>query len=331
MRECDPGRVICVGGLLWETIFNVDVIPGRGVKLLPRGARQLASGMAPSAATTIARLGHPVELWALAGDDSNGRTCKSDLASEGVCVDHVQLVAGAHTPFSTILVDTAGERLVVPYFDPRLLAQPAVLPLERIAGAQAVLVDVRWVEGGASALRRARECGVPAVLDADFAAVPVLERLLPLADHVLFSEVALYSMVSGESPQAALCQIAATLEQASVVGVTLGEHGALIWQREDPHTVTHYPAQPIRPVDTLNAGDVWHGAYVVGLLRSLPMASRVQFANTAAAIKCERPWGRLGAPRLDEVLARLESAPPVDPQSASLSRVAQPLLTAAPS
>ena len=35
MGEGASGRVICVGGVLWETIFSVDEIPGRGVKLLP--------------------------------------------------------------------------------------------------------------------------------------------------------------------------------------------------------------------------------------------------------------------------------------------------------
>ena len=48
------GRVICIGGVLWETSFLVDEIPGRGVKLLPRGMQQIASGMAVSAARGVA-------------------------------------------------------------------------------------------------------------------------------------------------------------------------------------------------------------------------------------------------------------------------------------
>lgn len=310
MAEQGAGRVVCVGGVLWETIFSVDEIPGRGVKLLPRDARQLASGMAPCAAATIARLGQPVELWSLVGDDANGSTCRASLAQEGIDVEHMRTVQGVGTPFSTILVDPNGERLIVPYFDPRLHVPRMGLPLDRIDDAKAVLVDVRWLEGSAAALRRARERGVPGVLDADLAPRSVLEQLLPLAGHVLFSEVALYSLVSGGSPQAALREVAAGLAQAEVVGVTLGQHGALIWQRHEPDALAHFPAHPVRPVDTLNAGDVWHGAYVYGLVNGMPMAPRVHFANVAAAIKCERPWGRLGAPRLAEVLSRLETPAP---------------------
>lgn len=311
MRDAAARPIVCVGGVLWETIFSVDVIPGRGVKLLPRAARQLASGMAPSAAAAIARLGHTVELWALAGDDANGRTCKSSLADVGIGIDQLLLIPGIETPFSTILVDPAGERLVVPYFDPNLAARQTVLPLDRIANAKAVLVDVRWLDGSEVVLREARKANVPTILDADLAPKEILLRLLPLADHVLFSEAALCSLVAGGSPESALRQIASTLGHASVVGVTLGAHGALIWQRDDPHEVVHYPGLSVRAVDTLNAGDVWHGAYVYGLVSDWPMAQRVNFANVAAAIKCERPWGRLGAPRLDEVLARLTPPPPI--------------------
>jgi sulfofructose kinase len=310
VNELSNGRVICVGGIVWETIFTVDKIPGKGVKLLPRDARQLASGMAVSAAASIARLGRSVELWGLLGDDATGQACLKDLAAEGIAVDHIQMLPDVTTPISTILVDPAGERLVVPYFDPLLYAQPTQLPLSRIKSAAAVLADVRWVEGSEAALRCAREHGVPGILDADFAPRHVLERLLPLADHVLFSEIALLSLVKEKSPQAALREIALTLKQAKVVGVTLGEHGTLIWEHESPDVILHFPAHKIRAVDTLNAGDIWHGAYVYGLVTNLATAECVRLANVAAAIKCERAGGRLGAPYLNEVLSRLESVPP---------------------
>lgn len=299
--------VICIGGVVWESNFSVDHFPGRGVKLLPRDARQMASGMAPAAAATLARLGQAVELWSVVGDDGNGANACADLAREGIGVAHVQRLQGAATPFSSVLVDPAGERLVVPFFDPALYGAAALesLPLHRVAQAAAVLADLRWVDGAEAVLRQARADGVPTVLDADVAPRAVLERLLPLADHVLFSEVALHSLEADGAPREALLRVAARLEIAQVVGVTLGEHGALIWQRGQRGAVAHFAAPPIRAVDTLNAGDVWHGAYVHGLVAGLDMAARIPLANMAAAIKCERPWGRLGAPTLAEVRARL--------------------------
>lgn len=297
--------IICLGCAFWDTIFGVDVIPGRGGKVLPERAVQAGSGMATAAAVTIARFGGEVELWARIGDDPTGDSFLRDVSREGVRVDRVRRVQGALTPFSSILVDRNGERLVVPYTDPGLDADPGWLPLDEIARAGAVLADVRWVEGAQAVLTRARRDGVPAVLDADVAPPEVLRRLIPLADHVLFSEPALLSLVRGPSPEEALLQIASELD-AEIVGVTLGEQGALVWQRSDPAgTALRFPTSRVQAVDTLNAGDVWHGAYVYGLVKGWGLPRSVQIANTAAAMKCEHFGGRLGAPRLPEVLERL--------------------------
>ena len=315
-----PETIICVGGVVLESIFNVDTIPGRGVKLLPRSAMQLASGMAPSAAASIVRLGGQASLWGACGNDANGRTVRQQLAAEGITVDALVEVEGGVTSFSSILVDTCGERLVVPYFDPTLRGAIHHLPVADVRHAAAVLADVRWVEGAELALRLARESSVPTVLDADVSAPEVLWRLLPLADHVLFSEPALQSLADGAPSHQTLLSIVAKLPTAQVIGVTLGPDGALVWARHGDPVLAHYPGYPVRVVDTLNAGDVWHGAYAQGLVRAMPLAQRVQFANAAAAIKCERPWGRLGAPTLHEVRARLESNPPAPPALHGLFR-----------
>jgi sulfofructose kinase len=295
-------RIVCLGCAFWDTIFKVDEIPRHGTKVLAEQAVQAASGMATAAAATIARLGGAVELWTRIGDDATGDAFLKNLAAERVDTDHIRRVPDGRTWISTILVDRAGERLVVPYADPTLDADPAWLPLGRVAGAGAVLVDVRWVEGAQAVLARARDEGVPTVLDADIAPPDLLRRLIPLADHVLFSEPALQSLVPGASTGEALDVIARDLG-ATVVGVTGGARGTLVRRRGDPLAL-EVPSIPITVRDTLNAGDVWHGAYVHGLVEGWPLERRVRLANVAAAIKCERFGGRLGAPGLAEVIAR---------------------------
>lgn len=295
--------VICVGCALWDTIFSVDHIPPLSAKVLPRLAVQAASGMATAAAISIARLGGPVALWARVGDDATGKMLIDNLKRSGVSTAGIQPVPGGHTPFSTILVDRDGERLVVPYIDPALDAAPDWLPLHDIAGAAAVMADVRWVEGAKAALTEARRVGVPTILDADVAAVEDLNTLIPLADHLLFSEPALRSLVDNATPEEALLTLAAR-SQANVIGLTLGEHGALIWQR-GTLTVQHVASPRIRAIDTLNAGDIWHGTYAYGLAHGWTLDKRVHAANIAAAMKCEVFGGHLGAPRMEQLLARL--------------------------
>jgi sulfofructose kinase len=297
--------VICLGCAFWDTIFKVDRIPDHGTKLLPEKAVQAASGMATAAATTIARLGGNVELWARIGDDPSGDSFLRDLSRESVRIDRIRRIPGARTAFSTILVDRAGERLVVPYTDPSLDPDPSWLPLHEVASAAAVLVDMRWLEGARALLAEARRHKVPTILDADIAPPDALREMITLADHVLFSEPALLSLAASVSPREALMEIAADLE-ADVVGVTLGAAGSLIWQRHasGAGTVHEYASLSISAVDTLNAGDVWHGTYVYGLVNDWGVAQAAQLANVAAAMKCEHFGGRLGSPRLSELLER---------------------------
>jgi sulfofructose kinase len=54
-------------------------------------------------------------------------------------------------------------------------------------------------------------------------------------------------------------------------------------------------------VDTLAAGDVWHGAFVLALGEGKNEAEAIRFANAVAAIKCTRFGGRAGIPRRAEV------------------------------
>lgn len=304
MKTMNQKPVICLGCAFWDTIFKVDRIPGHGTKVLPEKAVQAASGMATAAAATIARLGGNVELWARIGDDTTGDSFLRDLSHETVRIDRIRRIPGARTAFSTILVDSVGERLVVPYTDPSLDLDPGWLPLHDVANAAAVLIDMRWIEGAKTLLAEARRHDVPTILDADVAPPELLREMITLADHVLFSEPALLSLTASTSPREALMEVARRIG-AKVVGVTLGAAGALIWQRGDSeNAIYEFPSVPIRPVDTLNAGDVWHGTYVYGLANNWSLSRTVQMANVAAAMKCEHFGGRLGSPLLSELLER---------------------------
>jgi sulfofructose kinase len=308
--------VICLGCAFWDTIFKIEHIPSKGTKVLPEKVVQAASGMATAAAVAIARLGGRVELWARIGDDAEGDSFLRDISHEHVGIGRIRRIAGARTAFSTILVDRSGERLVVPYTDPALDSDPGWLPLHEIAQASAVLVDMRWPEGARHVLREARRNGVPTVVDADIAPPEVLRELIALADHVLFSEPALLSLTSSNSPENALLRIASEID-ANIIGVTLGEQGALAWQRSDVNVVRHFPSLQVRAVDTLNAGDVWHGAYVYGLVNGWGLSRSVQTANVAAAMKCEHFGGRHGAPHLRALQERCRGLIPDAPDVSS--------------
>ena len=58
---------------------------------------------------------------------------------------------------------------------------------------------------------------------------------------------------------------------------------------------------PVDVVDTTGAGDVYHGAYIFGLLQGWDMAQCMRFASATAALKCKEVGARRGIPGLEEI------------------------------
>jgi sulfofructose kinase len=300
-----PVRVLFVGALTEDTIFKVDVLPRGPGKVLPTDAVRIAAGMASSAACSAARLGARAVLWASVGDDATGTGLVAQLAAEGVDCTPVRRVPGARSALATILVDSAGERLIVPHYDPVAQQPPDRFPEPDASGFDAVLVDVRWPGAAAMALSAARAAGRPAILDADVASPAVLHALLPLASHVVASQPAA-AILAGRTVDAGEGARLLRALSPGMVAVTDGAAGtAYMAAGED--RLRHVPAPRIVAVDTLAAGDVFHGAFAVAVAEGREIAWALRFATAAAALKCQRFGGRLGAPGRAETLAMMQA------------------------
>lgn len=292
--------VLCLGACVFDTILRVPAIPRAPAKVLASACVQVGEGMSSSAAAAVARLGGRAELWGRVGDDMAGRQFLIDLAGAGVEVGRLRVVPGGCTPISTIIVDHTGQRLVVPYYDPGLDRDPAWLPVDRIRQFDAVATDPRWPEGAVRLLDGARRAGIPALLDADTAPRAILDDLIGRASHVVFSEPALAELTGTDDIATALGAVAPRV--GGLVGVTAGERG-FFWR--DAARTRHVPAPAVHVVDTLAAGDVFHGAFALALAEGRDAEDAGRFACTAASLKCRVFGGRLGAPNRAEVDAFL--------------------------
>ena len=68
-------------------------------------------------------------------------------------------------------------------------------------------------------------------------------------------------------------------------------------------------AFPVNAIDTTGAGDVYHGAYIYGLLQGWDMSECMHFASAASAMKCREIGARKGIPRLEEIMEFLKTSP----------------------
>jgi len=282
--------VVCLGHAALDRVYTVDAIPAVATKVRASAFREVGGGMASNAACAIARLGGRVAFWGRAGDDAAGAAMAREFASYGVDATAFRRIAGFRSSQSAIVVDARGERLIVTHLGD-VPDDAAWLPLDKVIA----LFDA------------AHDAGVPSVLDADVADADVIDALACRADHVVFSEHGLAcwaSLPDGADATARLDALArawsSMRDGARACAVTCGEAGSWWLTREGAF---HVPAPAIDAVDTLGAGDVFHGAYALAIAEGSDIAGAARFATHAAALKCTRDGGRAGSPTRDEVAA----------------------------
>jgi sugar/nucleoside kinase (ribokinase family) len=77
---------------------------------------------------------------------------------------------------------------------------------------------------------------------------------------------------------------------------------------DDQHNFQETPAFPVHTVDTLGAGDIFHGAFTLAITEKQDLRSALRFASAAAALKCTRFGGAFACPQRPEVEAFLQQA-----------------------
>ena len=301
--------VLCVGHAVQDHVYRLSRLPVGGSKNRATGFTSVGGGPAATAAVAIARLGGRARLAARVGDDAVADEIERELRGHGVDCAQLRRFAGRASSRSAVFVDDAGERMIVNHTDPAMPADPAWLAQVDLADVDAVLVDVRWPEGAALMLARARAAGLPAVLDADVP-LPPGSALPRVATHVAFSLPGLrdHLGLAADAPLEADACAAALQRVARETGawcaVTMGAEGVLHGRAG---AIVHSPAFRVTAVDTLGAGDVWHGAFALALAEGADETTAVRAASAAAAIKVTRPGGRAGAPTRAERDALLSS------------------------
>lgn len=294
-------QTLAVGIAVLDQVFLVPELPTRPAKHLATGYREILGGMAANAAAAAARLGARSRLLSRIGDDSAGARIAEELRTHGVVFDDVERVAGMRSSRSAVFLDGSGERVLVNHAPEDLLERAAAPPPSTYGAFDAVLVDGRWPAAAVRALELAGSRRVPGLADLDHPMrEPEATALLEAASHIAFSRDGLMRWTGETDPLVGLAAVRRRTRAA--LAVTLGGEG-LLFVGDD--RLDHLPAFPVRPVDTLGAGDTFHGALLVALAEGAAWCRALRFAAAAAALRCTRPGGRSAFPSRAEVEALL--------------------------
>jgi len=299
-------HIIAVGGICATTVYRVPEIAPAPAKVIATEICELVDGMALSAACAFAQLGGTASIWARIGDDALGRSMRDTLRAEHIDTTALRTVPQSASSRAAVIVDARGERLVVPFHDPRTDASADWLPLASLRDADFVHCDARWLQGSLAALQEARRLGMASMVDGDVAPREVLAQLLPLARYAVFSDAGLFAYTGLSELEPALRAVARSHD--GHVGASCGAAG--YWWLEGG-SLRHAPAPTVNVVDTLAAGDVFHGALALALVEGRPIEQAAHIACAAASLKCTHFGGRLGCPTRAELDAFLDRPPTV--------------------
>jgi sugar/nucleoside kinase (ribokinase family) len=297
--------VLCAGIAVEDFIFKVERFPQPGEKAQASALIATAGGCAANAAIAVSRLGGEARFTGPIGTDDASARFLAGLARDQVDASQIERVDGGSISVSGIMIDTTGEKLVATRRGERLGDARPRDPTALIADVDIVMADNRFPDFVRPILEAAADRGIPAVLDGDRATTPD-DPLFAIATHVIFSAEALRATTRLDDLFAALAVIARVAP--GFLSVTNGPDG--VWWLENGRPrqlVRHLAAFPIEAVDTLGAGDTFHGAFALALAEGCDLNGALRFAAAAAALKCTRFGGISGTPTRREVDALLRA------------------------
>ncbi len=253
-------------------------------------------GMCSNAIITMQRLGARCALATCVGQDDPGQFLVDDLEREGVDARFVRMARDGRTQVSlNISVRGTDDKTLLALRARRLTLTPAHLgkaffaSLER---SRLLHLDGFFPDLALPALERARRAGVTTSLDITHADANA-ETLIRGSD-IVFAPVEFVEAFFGHRHFEK-----AALELAKMgprwTGVTLGEYGAIgVAGRQ----IIRQPAFNVNAVDTVGAGDAFHGAIAYAALRGWALSRAIRFAAAVGAMSCTALSPRAPLPTL---------------------------------
>ena len=294
--------VIGIGQPCVDYAMRVPDMPKADAGCRVLGTSWQGGGVVPTGLTAASRLGLRCALISSVGDDMLGQYCCRDLLDHGVDLSHTRIRENSVTDMAVILSDdqTHGRSIL---YQPGT-AKPLVwgeIDTDFLRGA-AYLYLGGCGEIEKKAAQIVKSCGGEVLIDASYGQLKSYEALLPLIDCFIGSAYLYRNCFQNDRHEENLRQIQAM--GPDTVAFTFGSEGVRAVRGE---TYTEVPAFRVDTVDTLGAGDVFHGAFFYGLKHRLSLTETVRFASAVSAIKCTAPGGRAGIPTEKAVRQFLET------------------------
>lgn len=297
-------QIVGIGLTTIDILMRLSQMPtweagGRIKELRIDGGGPVGTGLAAAA-----RMGVRTGFIGTCGSDASARLKLDLLAQEGIDVSRVVRRPGNEQQVILCYVhEQTGERLFSGAEGDQVGLSPEELDRDYITAADYLLLDGFHHPAALQAAHWMHAAGKKVMLDGSKVGGWANEQWRESMCE-LVSVTDLLICGSGFAPaMTGKCDIweagrSLLAFGPQIVVMTEGEQGS--------YTVTatecfHTPAYSVPVVDTTGAGDVFHGAYLVGQIKGWNLRHTACFATAVSAIKCTRMGGRSGIPCFREV------------------------------
>jgi len=302
-----PPQIVGLGLASLDVLIRVDEMPcweqGGGFSAFGLDG----GGPVGTACVAAAKLGAHVGFIGTAGDDENAALKLQSFYQVGVDLSRLVVRAGPESKIILVYIhQTTGERV----FYGLRSSDRQPLKSEEIDRDYLTSMDYLLLDGfeGASldAAKWMHQAGKKVMLDGHATHGPLSEEM-----RALVSETDYLICGSGFAP--ALTN-KSDIWEAGKAALLLGPQVVVQTEGADgSYTVNaagdcfHIPAFDVPVLDTTGAGDVFHGAFLVGLARGWDIRKIVIFSTAVSGIKCTRLGGRKGIPTFEETINFLQN------------------------
>ena len=295
--------VVVVGSSNMDLVIKSSRIPKTGETILGGEFAMIAGGKGANQAVAAARLGADTCFVARVGTDPFGVKMLENFSREGIRTDYVVRDAQHSSGVAIIVVDEAGENIIVVAAGANGALSPADVEAASaaIAAADSVLLQLEIpLETVGCAVELAAAHGTRVILD-PAPARPLDKTLLAKVSLITpnETEAEILTGIAGEDEKAARAQAEKLLGMGvKSVLITRGKQGSLL---ADSSGMKAFKTVPVDSVDSTAAGDCFNGALAAGLARGDSLDQAIGFASRAAALSTLRLGAQDSLPRLSDL------------------------------
>jgi sugar/nucleoside kinase (ribokinase family) len=243
-----------IGMVTLDLVYLSSKLPGNNQKVVASDYTVAAGGPATNAAVTFSYLGNQATILGVVGTHPITHLIRGDLESQGVAIADLDPTTPQPPPVSSIIVTQAtGDRAVISLNATKMQISSNQLPAAVDLVVDLVLIDGHQMEAGCAIAQLAKDNHIPVVIDGG-SWKPGFEKVLPFVDYAICS-ANFYPPGCSTSEE-----VIAYLATAGIphIAITQGENPIQYLSRG---VSGELPVSQINAVDTMGAGDVFHGAF----------------------------------------------------------------------